>query len=41
MDRGIIAFVIIAGTATSYALYRTYAQVTPLSDDERQLYDDL
>ena len=41
MDRGVLAFIIIAGTATSYALYRTYARVTPLSDKERRLYDDL
>ena len=41
MDRGILAFIILDVTVTSYALYRNFSQVTPLSDDERQLYDDL
>ena len=37
----VVAFIIIAGTATTYALYRSYARVTPLSDNDRSLYDDL
>ena len=37
----VVAFIIIAGTLTSYALYRTYARVTPLSDNDRSYYDDL
>ena len=41
MLRAVVAFIIIAGTATTYALYRSYARVTPLSDNDQSLYDDL
>ena len=42
MLRVVVAFIILDVTFTSYALYRNYARVTPLSDkDRRQLYDDL
>ena len=37
----VVLFIIIAGTATTYAFYRSYARVTPLSDNDRSLYDDL
>ena len=37
----IIAFLIIAGTLTSYLAYRNYARVTPLSDNDRSYYNDL
>ena len=37
----VVLFLVIAGTATTYLAYRNYSRVTPLSDDERQLYDDL
>ena len=37
----VVAFLIIAGTLTSYLAYRNYARVTPLSDTDRQLYEDL
>ena len=37
----VVLVLIIAGTATTYALYRTYARVTPLTDEDRALYDDL
>jgi len=41
MDRGILAFIILDVTVTSYALYRTYARVTPLTEKDRAHYDDL
>ena len=37
----VIAFLIIAGTLTTYLAYRNYARVTPLSDTDRAIYDDL
>ena len=41
MVRAVVAFIILDVTVTSYALYRTYARVTPLSDTDRAIYDDL
>ena len=41
MVRGILAFIILDVTFTSYALYCTYARVTPLTDKDRAIYDDL
>ena len=37
----VVVFLILAGTATTYLAYRNFSQVTPISDDDRQLYDDL
>ena len=37
----VVLFLIIAGTATTYLAYRNYARVTPLSDNDRALYDEL
>ena len=41
MNGGVIAFLLVNVTVTSYALYCTYARVTPLSDKDRAIYDDL
>ena len=37
----VVLFLILTGTATTYLAYRSYARVTPLSDNDRSLYDDL
>ena len=37
----VVLFLVIAGTATTYLTYRNFTRVTPLSDNDRQLYDDL
>ena len=37
----VVAFLIIASTATSYLAYRNYTRLNRFSDDDRQLYDDL
>ncbi len=37
----VVAFLIIAGTATTYLAYRNFSRLNKFSDDERQLYDDL
>ena len=37
----VVVFLILAGTATTYCAYRNYARVTPLSDTDRAIYDDL
>ena len=41
MVRAVVAFIILDVTVTSYALYRTYARVTPLTEKDRAHYDDL
>ena len=37
----VVAFLIIAGTATTYLAYRNFSRSKTFSDDDRSLYDDL
>ena len=37
----VVLFLVIAGTATTYLAYRNFTRVTPLTDEDRSLYDDL
>ena len=37
----VVAFLIIAGTATTYLAYHNYTRLNKFSDGDRQLYDDL
>jgi hypothetical protein len=41
MVRVVIAFLVVSATATTYLAYRNLSRVTPLSDNDRSLYDDL
>ena len=37
----VVAFLIIAGTATIYLAYRNFSRSKTFTDFEQQLYDDL
>ncbi len=37
----VVLFLIIAGTATTYALYRSFSRLNKFSDNDRSYYDDL
>ena len=41
MLRAVVAFIIIAGTATTYLAYRNFSRLNKFSDHYRQLYYDL
>ena len=41
MVRAVVAFLVVGATLTTYLAYRNFSRVTPISDDDRQLYDDL
>jgi hypothetical protein len=41
MARGIVVWLVINATITTYLAYRQYSRSAAISDDERELYDDL
>ena len=41
MVRVVIAFLVVSATATTYLAYRNLSRLTPLSENDRQLYEDL
>jgi hypothetical protein len=41
MAREVIAWLVINASVTFYLAYCNLSRVAPLSDDDRQLYDDL
>ena len=41
MDRGVLVWLILNATLTSYLAFKNYSQVSPLSEDDQIAYDDL